>query len=59
MIQFVLGAIAAASLYTFWPSLAVVPSAWLRALYAKLRGLAADGVGEADEYKPGGSSSED
>ena len=55
MIQFALGAIAAASLYTFWPALAVVPSAWLRALYAKLRGLSADGVGDADDYKTGGT----
>lgn len=34
MINFALGAIAAAALYTFFPALAVKPSEWLRAAYA-------------------------
>lgn len=34
MIEFALGAIAASALYTFWPSLATVPSGWLRAALA-------------------------
>lgn len=33
MIEFTLGAVAAAVLYTFWPSLAVIPSGWLRAAW--------------------------
>lgn len=33
----------------------VLSVARLKAIYAKLRGLAADGVGEADEYKAGGT----
>lgn len=33
MIEFTLGAVAAATLYTFWPSLAVIPSGWLRAAW--------------------------
>lgn len=37
----------------------IVSVAKLKALYAKLRGLAADGVGEADDFKVGGSSSDD
>lgn len=34
MIEFLLGALAAAVLYTFAPSLAVIPSGWLRAAWA-------------------------
>ncbi|WP_202844776.1 hypothetical protein [Luteimonas saliphila] len=34
MIEFALGAIGAAALYTFFPTLAVVPSGWLRAAWA-------------------------
>lgn len=36
MIEFALGAIAASALYTFFPSLATVPSGWLRAIWAKV-----------------------
>lgn len=37
MLNFILGALAAACLYTFWPALAVKPSAWLREGYAWLK----------------------
>ena len=33
--EFALGALAAAILYTFFPALAVYPSAWLRKGYAR------------------------
>jgi len=33
MIEFAFGAIAAAVLYTFFPTLAVVPSRWLRSAW--------------------------
>ena len=33
MIEFIAGAVATAALYTFWPSLAVTPSGWLRAAW--------------------------
>lgn len=38
MIEFALGAVAAAALYTFWPSLATIPSGWLRTALAWARG---------------------
>lgn len=37
MIEFALGATAAAVLYTFFPALAVVPSGWLRRAWAWIR----------------------
>lgn len=49
MMNFALGGIAVACLYTFFPALAVKPSEWLRAAYAWIRGLRKDGVGEADD----------
>lgn len=36
MIAFILGALACAVLYTFFPALAAKPSAWLRAAWARL-----------------------
>ncbi len=33
MIEFALGFIACAILYTFWPALAVIPSGWLRRIW--------------------------
>ena len=37
MIEFLLGAVAASALYTFFPTLAVVPSNWLRSAWAWFR----------------------
>ena len=37
MIEFLLGAVAAAALYTFFPTLAVAPSRWLRVAWAWIR----------------------
>lgn len=39
MIDFALGALAAAVLYTFFPALAVKPSEWLRAGWSWLKGV--------------------
>ena len=36
MIEFALGFIACAILYTFWPALAVIPSGWLRRIWTVL-----------------------
>lgn len=37
MIEFLLGAIASAALYTFFPALAEVPANWLRAARARIQ----------------------
>lgn len=37
MIEFALGVVATAALYTFAPSLATVPSGWLRAAWALIK----------------------
>lgn len=36
MLEFLLGALSASVLYTFWPSLATIPSSWLRKVWAWL-----------------------
>lgn len=45
MIEFLLGAIASAALYTFFPALAVAPSNWLRAAWAWIQIRKADDTG--------------
>lgn len=37
MVEFTLGFLACAFLYTFWPSLAVIPSGWLRKLWDAIK----------------------
>lgn len=41
MLNFILGALACAIMYTFFPMLAVAPSTWLRNGYEKLKKLKA------------------
>lgn len=36
MLEFVLGGVLVAILYTFFPSMAVIPSGWLRAAWAAI-----------------------
>ena len=55
MVHALIGGVLVAILYTFFPALAVKPSAWLRAAYAWLKSLRKDGVGDADDYKAGGT----
>lgn len=47
MIEFLLGAIASAALYTFFPALAVVPSNWLRAAWAWIQSRKPDDTDSA------------
>lgn len=47
MIEFALGATAASALYTFFPTLAVVPSGWLRKAWAWFQGRKADDSDQA------------
>ncbi len=47
VIEFLLGATAAAALYTFFPTLAVVPSGWLRAAWAWFQSRKPDDTDQA------------
>lgn len=47
MLEFALGALAAAILYTFFPTLAVVPSGWLRKAWAWIQSRKADDTDSA------------
>ena len=47
MIEVLLGAVAASALYTFFPTLAVVPSGWLRKAWAWFQGRKADDSDQA------------
>jgi hypothetical protein len=47
VIEFALGAIAASALYTFFPTLAVVPSGWLRKAWAWFQSRKPDDTDQA------------